>query len=288
MSLIDTLNFSSDLATSLPNLINDTSVYKVFATDILLANLDSYINSGRNYYIYYNTSRNKFDWVFWDASLSFGAYPSSGVSNVEKLGLYYVVSDSLRPLFGKILATPELKAKYLNTFSSLFSNYFVQENLFMHIDSLASIIRPYVYADLRKMFTNSQFESNIQSDLVINNQRIPGLKSFITSRYKYINSQLTSFTESSTNPSNFYLSQNYPNPFNPSTTISFSVDIPGNVELTLFNILGETVKILFKGAVLPGKQYKINFNSSNLASGIYMYKLSTKNNFLVKKMLLLK
>ena len=85
----------------------------------------------------------------------------------------------------------------------------------------------------------------------------------------------------------FDLSQNYPNPFNPSTIIKYSIPSDGNVKLTVFNVLGQKVTTLVNGYIKAGT-YSINFNASNLNSGLYFYKLESGNFTSVKKMLLLK
>lgn len=72
----------------------------------------------------------------------------------------------------------------------------------------------------------------------------------------------------------FELSQNHPNPFNPSTTIEFSIPFESNVNLKLFNLLGEEISIITQGFFTAG-QHQINFNARNLASGNYLYSLET-------------
>ena len=88
-------------------------------------------------------------------------------------------------------------------------------------------------------------------------------------------------------PLEFELSQNYPNPFNPSTTIKFSLPVTSNVKLSVFNILGEEVQRLVNETKEAGI-YTINFNAMQLNSGIYFYKLETRNFIQVKKMSLIK
>ncbi|KAA3618565.1 MAG: PKD domain-containing protein [Calditrichaeota bacterium] len=88
-------------------------------------------------------------------------------------------------------------------------------------------------------------------------------------------------------PTEFLLSQNYPNPFNPSTTISFSIPIVTNVELTIVDMLGKKVATLINGK-MPVGNYKYDFNASGLASGVYLYMLKTKEYTQMKKMLLIK
>ncbi len=73
-------------------------------------------------------------------------------------------------------------------------------------------------------------------------------------------------------PITYTLSQNYPNPFNPSTVISYSLSTNSTVELSIYDIMGKKVAILvneFKNAGM----YDVNFNASDLSSGIYMYQL---------------
>lgn len=88
-------------------------------------------------------------------------------------------------------------------------------------------------------------------------------------------------------PKAFELEQNYPNPFNPSTTIRFAVPAYGPVELSIYNILGEKVMTLINSNMAAGS-YEVNFNASNLASGIYLYRLQSGQNLGVKKMMLVK
>ncbi len=88
-------------------------------------------------------------------------------------------------------------------------------------------------------------------------------------------------------PLTFSLSQNYPNPFNPSTTIKYSLPEDSNVKLTLINSLGEKVMDLVNGNVNAGN-HEVRLNGSNLASGIYFYRLQTGKYTSVKKLILLK
>ena len=88
-------------------------------------------------------------------------------------------------------------------------------------------------------------------------------------------------------PVSYKLDQNYPNPFNPTTTINFSIPRQSMVALKIFNILGQEVKTLVNENKAPGN-YSINFNASNLSSGVYFYSIKTENYYQVKKMMLLK
>jgi hypothetical protein len=89
-------------------------------------------------------------------------------------------------------------------------------------------------------------------------------------------------------PTKFVLNQNYPNPFNPSTIISFSVSEKSRILLKVYDILGRVVEVLADGIMNTGV-YKINFDGRKLASGIYIYSISSdKGDFISKKMVFLK
>ena len=83
------------------------------------------------------------------------------------------------------------------------------------------------------------------------------------------------------------LSQNYPNPFNPTTMIDYTLPTDGMTKLSIYNVLGQEVKVLVNENMRAGS-YSTPFDGSNLSSGIYFYKLESNNQMQVKKMLLLK
>ena len=87
------------------------------------------------------------------------------------------------------------------------------------------------------------------------------------------------------NPEGFKLEQNFPNPFNPTTTIRYTLAENQNVILSIYNTLGQLVKTIFKGFQSKGN-YDIIFDSEDLASGVYLYRLQTENQSDVKKMIL--
>lgn len=89
------------------------------------------------------------------------------------------------------------------------------------------------------------------------------------------------------NVTEFALDQNYPNPFNPSTQIGYSVSERSNVNLVVYDLLGREVAALVNEVKEPGS-YKVNFNASNLPSGVYTYRIQSGNFVQTKKMMLMK
>lgn len=85
----------------------------------------------------------------------------------------------------------------------------------------------------------------------------------------------------------FSLSQNYPNPFNPNTEITFNISKAGVTTLKVYDMLGREVATLLNRSLNSGS-HSITFDASNLSSGVYLYKLSSQGQQVIKKMTLLK
>ena len=107
-----------------------------------------------------------------------------------------------------------------------------------------------------------------------------------------INSVTTVSTGISAQPSGYTLEQNYPNPFNPTTQIAFTIPKAGPVTMTVFNILGQHVATLVNGTLNAGAYHATwggtNDAGTTVASGIYLYRISTAEYSAVKKMMFLK
>ena len=96
-----------------------------------------------------------------------------------------------------------------------------------------------------------------------------------------------------TRPEAFALANNYPNPFNPATTIKYALPQAADVGLTVYNVVGQSVRTLVAEHQSAGR-YVVEWDATNdnghsLSSGMYFYRLEAGGEFLeVKKMLLLK
>ncbi|WP_290662751.1 T9SS type A sorting domain-containing protein [Ignavibacterium sp.] len=88
-------------------------------------------------------------------------------------------------------------------------------------------------------------------------------------------------------PTNFVLYQNYPNPFNPGTTISWQAPVSGWQTLKVFDVLGNEIATLVNEYRDAGR-YKVEFDASSLASGVYIYKLTAGSFISSKKMMVIK
>ena len=106
-------------------------------------------------------------------------------------------------------------------------------------------------------------------------------------KYSWNGNPLTAGNEQKKVISEYSLNQNYPNPFNPVTKISYQLPVDGNVKLSVYNILGREVDILVNEKQNAG-EHNIDFNATNLTSGVYFYKLIAGSYSDTKKMILVK
>ncbi|MFH0867043.1 MAG: CotH kinase family protein [Bacteroidota bacterium] len=190
VNLIDNINNtpSANFYDSLEKVL-DTELYmKYWAADIIFANLDSYTGSGHNYYMYHDTLSDQFKWIMWDCNEAFGNF-NQGMSldKIHGLNMLYIPAPQQdRPLTYFMALNNTYKDAYIDMICYYTENYFNHAVLDPLIDSLADKIRTDYYADPNKMFTNQQFEDNIEMAIYVaglpGGGDIAGLKSFITTR----------------------------------------------------------------------------------------------------------
>ncbi len=164
--------------------------------------------------------------------------------------------------------------------------------------------RPFVYLSSNPMTwagVPSDWQTTqgypVPENLAYTNQSLmtAGTKGFPLGDLNWFPSKLAEWEQTSTAvkstpnnvPSSFALSQNYPNPFNPSTDIKVSLAHAGAMSLTIYNVLGEVVRVVDHG-YKPAGSYSYNINMDSFASGVYFYTLRQGSNLITKKMLLLK
>lgn len=107
---------------------------------------------------------------------------------------------------------------------------------------------------------------------------------YLTVKYRQV---ITGVSNRKPYPDNFILYQNYPNPFNPNTTIAYQLNHPSPVLLQVFNSLGQQVGTLVNEIQSPGSHH-IQFDGSNISSGMYYYRIEVNGFAHQKSMLLIK
>ena len=161
------------------------------------------------------------------------------------------------------------------------------------VGDVASTIAPYDYYQYEYSWTAEIADSEF--DAVVRFNTTGGSCDFtLANRFELDMGSADSFllwgdavTETTAVPTSIELSQNHPNPFNPSTSIDYTLTTPANVTLDVFNVLGEQVSTLVDGHRSAGT-YTVNFNSGNLTSGVYFYRLTAGDQSMTRKMVLAK
>lgn len=102
-----------------------------------------------------------------------------------------------------------------------------------------------------------------------------------------VTTEVTGFESLSGTPVEYALHQNYPNPFNPSTNIRFALPSAANVHVAVYNLIGQEIAELVSGQLSAG-YHEVEWDASNVNSGIYFYKIQAGDFTEIKKMILMK
>jgi len=258
---------------SLEKVLNTSTFIEQWAALNLFSNLDSYIGSGHNYFIYHDTLSDKFEWVVWDVNESFGNFTMGmTATQMKNLSLFFVSSPSSnRPLVQKMLANTAYKTTLANTVCQWIQYDFSNGGLDWKIDSLANAIIVAVYADTKKFYSNQNFEDNLTSDITLvpappGGGTMIGLKPFITARRNALATELAAYSCAVGINENEIAADNiniYPNPAANSLQINYSgANITLALEYSISDYLG---KIIISGTTEANK----NIDVSNLESGLY-------------------
>ena len=140
-------------------------------------------------------------------------------------------------------------------------------------------------------FINKEILSAGAGDNMINNSAFEKIELKLNALNqlfaKIIKKENSIFTDLKIKPEGFSLSQNYPNPFNPITKISYELRVTSYVSLKVYDMLGKGVAVLVNQKQNGGR-YEVEFDGSNLPSGVYYYKIKAGNFEQVKQMMLVK
>lgn len=242
--LIDNINnTNAQFHDSLESVLNTSHFINQWAATNLFVNLDSYIGSGHNYFIYHNTESGKFEWIAWDVNESFGNFQMGlQPAQVENLSFLFMSNPPSRPLTQKMSQLQAYKNQLAEVLCSWIESDFSNEVLNPKIDSLANLIRPYVYSDTKKFYSNQQFETNLSSNVTVTGNpggaTIFGLKSFINNRRTALANELSAYCLTGTVESMFSAPGMYPNPA--CGLVTLQGDMPIRL-IRVYSLLGELV-----------------------------------------------
>lgn len=248
IELIDAINNTSDaeLQTFLPALMDLQPLLRSLAIDNLFANLDSYINSARNWYLYHNDTTGLWQWIKWDANEAFGRY-SGGQQNLTSLSPYYLANN--RPLMTRIMNVPWLRQLYTVEYCAVY-DAFDNAQLDPRVDALVALVQPHVFADPNKQYTNTQFTTNIASNITGGGgpgggQTIYGLKSFINARRQYLTGALDCTTIGIAERERSGIKA-WPNPMEETLWVTLPAGVTTSM-LALSDALGRVVPLSWSG-----------------------------------------
>ncbi|MBE2247401.1 MAG: CotH kinase family protein [Candidatus Competibacteraceae bacterium] len=281
VAFINALNnaTSQGLYDSILQHFHANTYFSAWAAHNLFVNLDSYMGSGHNYFIYHDASHDRFEWITWDVNEAFGGFQMGmTVPQLEQLSMYYIPSPSSnRPLNQKLLSNTTYKSEYTLVMCDLIHHKLDLTKLFAQIDSLADVIRPSVQSDTKKFFTNQQFEDNIHQDISVPMNPgapvIPGLKSFIQARVDFLVAELEQqlcFASTDYHSSNQFMNV-YPLPAHSHLFIDY-----GSSQQDILFLLDSSGKLV---ATYPSGTTTIDI--TEFASGLYI--LQVGNNPVIQK-----
>lgn len=277
--LINLVNNTSaaDYYDSLETVLDTWEFLYYMAATNMFVNLDSYIGSGHNYFIYADSTYNKFHWIAWDVNEAFGNFSMMmSVTQLENLAYDYVNQPANRPLATKMLADANYHAMYIDAFCNLMPD-FSNAVLDPYIDSLANVIRTDVYADTMKFYTNQQFEDN----MTMNVNQSAGLKPFITARHASLTSQLSAYgcwlstAETATENS---AASVFPNPS--STTATVQLPAGWHAEDCILHLVDPAGREVETGATTAGNAALV-FSTEKLSDGVYFGSITDASGALV-------
>ena len=276
VTLIDYINntSSTDFESQFDTRFEGDLLLRSIALDNLFSNLDSYLNSARNYYLYHNMSTNKWQWIKWDANETFGSYGTG--QDMINLSFDYRATD--RPLLDQIFNNSALSSRYKLIMCDIMVNYFNSTYMDPRIDAYYNLIKNHVYADTKKMYTDANFDAIINSNITtsggpMGSTTTYGLKPFIASRHNSMSTQIDCYLEAEelmNTPSLVY-----PNPTNSSITIDLNENSQTG-SLQIINTMGAT---LLKQ---PCSNSSMVISLDQLPSGIYFLHLYSREGNLLE------
>jgi hypothetical protein len=294
--LLDVINNSgSNFHMQLAATFNVDDYIKIWALNNVYGNLDSYMYYPHNFYLYNDSLAGRFQWISWDVGVVFGVIPTGFTAQSEFDLLYLPDPPESRPLNNNLLNDSVYKAMYMNAVCYYINNGLLPARLFPKIDSLAAVIRPYVYAEdpANQMYTPAQFESNLgygeQPSFLV--YKIPGLKSFIAQRRGKVTGQLCDKKWSCLTGGSIAglppdeLIRVFPNPANDVVTVEYAS--PQADVAIYYELRDVTGRLLLKeNTVLPAGDFRRVLPLQRYKPGVYYLRILAGCDFTEKKIVI--
>jgi hypothetical protein len=240
----------------------------VLAVDVLINNRDAYYSNGRNFYLYYDSTAQAFQWIPWDYNFAFSDVVWDVWLNYDGWG------PGARPLLRNVMNSDLYREQYFDHLCMLIDNYFSLENYESFIDETEALIADAMEEDPNKFQTTEEFHNNIDSNVSSTLAGItfdfPGLKPFFTQRATQVLEQLSGYDHNCLSLG--LVEENseikiYPNP---SATGVFNVDVTEDLnEISVHSLYGQVVCHSFIDTETTAQ-----IDLSSFADGVYIVELT--------------
>lgn len=170
------------------NYMNPDNAASFFAFAMAFSDFDSYVGSGRNFYLYQLNSSGYMSFIPWDLNLSFGGYSNGW--DVYKQSAVSTTNMNDRPLFKQLMACEDFQYKYLAYIRDMITKHASTDAIQKAIDKHVKVIESFVEADPNKFFSFADFSTNLKSKLRTASGSIPGIIEFSTTRNAFLSEQI--------------------------------------------------------------------------------------------------
>ncbi len=154
---------AAEFAGGIRNYLDPEAFLRFVALNSILANVDSFIGNGHNYYLFLGTASRKATFIPWDLNESFGMHPVSGPSRFQMQTSILRPNADQNPLVERFLADATYGPKYRAICAELLTDVFVPAKLTADIDRLAAVTKPVVFAESKR--ARADFERTVLGTL---------------------------------------------------------------------------------------------------------------------------
>lgn len=200
VELVDAVNNTpiGSLQDTLHPLMDVNSALAMLAIDNFTVNLDSYVGRCANYYFYHRDLDSRFIFAKWDVNEAWGVFNMYGMSltQLKQLDPFWTSTrpGENRPLAEQLWQVSDYEDIYLGHMKKLMAGAADPDTLLARMEELRDLIRPYVYADTNKMFSDTEFDNAMTSNIYDGPRLVPGLNAFVRDRDTWLRTQIGTWT----------------------------------------------------------------------------------------------
>lgn len=162
---------------------------------VVFSQWDSYISSGRNFYLYDDPTSGQFTMIPWDENEAFGSYQATGNWDAIDMDVSELATTN-KPLYSRLMQSDSLKALYQTYVLDMIRGAASLDSIQAQTTAIKAAISTHVQNDANGLYTYNDFLTNITSDISAGRESLLGVESFIKERAEAIEIQLVDFTPS--------------------------------------------------------------------------------------------